>query len=293
MKTGKKIKLLITGASGLTGKTATEYFGALDPYQVISLTRKDLDITDRKKVEESIKTFQPDYILNCAAYTRVDQAEAEKEKCYAVNVTGIENLARASLETGSTVIHLSTDYVFDGTKKTPYCETDPKNPISHYGLTKSLGEDKLQEITRKHFIIRPAWIYGKYGDNFFTKLLTWSHQNPVLKIADDQTGTPTYAGDLVQFIRFVIENAPDQFGIYHFTNEGQATRYEQAEEILRLLGRTNRIIPVASSEFNPMARRPAYSVLSKEKIKKLWQYPVKHWKESLRQFIKEHYDNKS
>ncbi len=293
MKNDKSIKVLITGAGGLTGKTATEYFKTQTNYQIFPLSRQDLDITDAIAVQKTISGLQPDFVLNCAAFTQVDLAEIKKAQCYAVNVTGVKNLATASHQTGSTLIHLSTDYVFDGAKRSPYSENDPKNPLNYYGLTKSQAEDIIPQLTSRYFIIRPAWIYGKYGNNFFKLVLKLAEENDVLKISNDQINTPTYARDLVEFIHFIIQHAQDEYGLYHFSNEGQTTRYEQAKEILKLLGKSNKIIPVDSSEFNPIAKRPPYSVLSKAKIKNKWHYPVKHWKESLHTFIKTYYDYKS
>jgi dTDP-4-dehydrorhamnose reductase len=288
-----KIKILITGASGLVGKTASEYFSALPEYEVTPLSHMQLDITDKDAVFRSVSEIKPAFIINCAAYTQVDRAEKEKEKCFAVNVQGAVHLAEAAELHRSTLIHLSTDYVFDGEKKIPYSESDPKNPLNHYGLTKSLSEDGIAEVTNRFHIIRPAWIYGKYGDNFFTKLIRWARTKDTLQISNDQISTPTYAGDLTAFIDFIIRNAPEDYGIYHFTGEGQATRYEQAVETLKLLGIKRKIVPVSSGIFKPLAKRPPYSVLSKEKIKTKWNYPVKHWKESLKQFINQDYDNKS
>ena len=288
-----KIKILITGASGLVGKTASVFFMTNPGYDVTALTHKELDITDKDAVLQTVSEINPRFIINCAAYTQVDRAEIEQDKCYAVNVDGTVNLAEASGGSNATLIHLSTDYVFDGKKRIPYVETDSKNPLNYYGLTKSISEEKLMQTTGRYFIIRPAWIYGKYGNNFFTKLMQWIKTNDVLQISNDQVSTPTYAGDLVAFIDFIIRHVPDAYGIYHFTGGGQATRYEQAVEILKLLNINKKIVPVPSSIFKPLAQRPPYSVLSKEKIKTLWNYPVKHWKESLKQFINRNYDNKS
>ncbi len=278
-------KILITGAKGLMGQYLREVLDG--SYEVYALDKYQLDITDREQVLKIVGEIKPGYIINAAAFTNVDQAEIKREQAYAVNVSGVENIMEAAKEQGSIPIHFSTDYVFDGKKSTPYNEDDPKNPLNYYGLTKHLSEEKIVSSGYdKYFIIRPAWIYGKYGNNFFHLILKLAEQNEVLRIANDQTGSPTYARDLAMFIKFLIDQSISGFGIYHFSNEGSCTRYEQAKALMDLLGIKKKIIPVPSSVFKPLARRPAYSVLSKEKVKKQLDYPVPHWKDSLEQFIK-------
>jgi dTDP-4-dehydrorhamnose reductase len=286
MNKGKRI--LITGAGGLVGRTLTEYLERESYRNVFAFTRKDLDITDRRRVEEITAALQPDYIINCAAYTQVDKSEVEKKLCYAVNVKGTEHLAVAAARLKAVLIHLSTDYVFDGKKLTPYTEDDAANPLNYYGLTKLMSEEKVKTYAEGYFIIRPSWIYGKYGKNFFTGLMEWAKANKVLKIAGDQTGSPTFAGDLAEFILFLLSRGIKDYGTYHFSNEGAVTRYEQALEIIRLKDLSVRLEPVSSAYFKPLAVRPPYSVLSKEKIKRKFDYPVADWKDSLAKFIREY-----
>ncbi len=281
-----KTKVLIIGANGLTGQTLTRLFARDADFEIFSFGREDLDITRSEKTEEVFRVLKPGYVINCAAFTQVDAAETERTRAYAVNVTGVRHLVQASEKTGSTLIHLSTDYVFDGKKQSPYSETDPANPLNYYGLTKRKGELEINGRLEKFFIIRTAWIYGKYGNNFYHLLLGLAKEHQTLRFINDRWGSPTYAGDLAEFIRFLIREKIRQYGIWHFSNEGETTRYGQAKLMSDLLGLKNRIEPVTHDYFKPVAKRPAYSVLSKEKVKRQLGYDVPHWKESLEKFIK-------
>ncbi len=281
-----KTRVLITGAGGLAGKTLHEALEKQGNYEVLALDKKALDITQGEKVMEAVQGFRPEYVVNCAAFTQVDRAETQRRQAYAVNVEGVRHLAQASVATGAVLIHLSTDYVFDGEKKAPYSENDLTNPLNYYGQTKLEGEQEILRLSERFFIIRPAWIYGKYGRNFYHLLVELAQKNKELRFINDQTGSPTYAGDLADFIRFLTDERIEDFGIYHFSNEGETTRYGQARLMLRLLGFENPVKPVPHTYFNAPAKRPAYSVLSKEKVKKKFGYPVPHWKESMEKFIK-------
>jgi len=278
-------KILITGAGGLVGQTVFSFLKNKNFTNLLPLSHKQLDITQNERVQEVFRSFKPEYVINCAAYTAVDKAEKEKTACYQINVNGTANLARAAAHAGSVFVHLSSDYVFDGKKREPYTEEDPANPLNYYGYTKWLSEEEVRKAGGKHYIIRPAWIYGRFGNNFFHRVLQWAKEKDVLYAAADQTGSPTNAEDLAEFIYFLIRH-DKPYGLYHFSNEGEATRYDMVREILRLTGIEKEVIPVPSSYFKPLARRPAYSVLSKEKIKKLWNYPVPDWRESMRIFVK-------
>ncbi len=280
--------VLITGANGLVGKTLSG-INRKYKFKLFAFGKEELDITREETVKRVLGEIKPDYIINCAAYTQVDKAEIEKEKCFRVNVTGTEYLVREARSYGSVFIHLSTDYVFDGKKKQPYVETDIKNPVNYYGITKSMAEDVIRNYTEKFFIIRPAWIYGLYGKNFFQNLLKWFSEKNMLKISDDQTSTPTLAEDLADFIFFLIRSESKKYGIFHFTNGGETTRYGMALAVKEFLNLNVEIVPAPSSVFTPLAQRPAYSVLSKEKVKSFFDYPIIHWKESLKKFIHKHY----
>jgi len=281
-------KILITGANGLVGRTLQAYWDEHPEAEIIPLTRQELDITRADAVQDAIRRHSPDYVINCAAYTQVDRAEVEKEKCYAVNVLGTAHLAQAAASHGSILIHLSTDYVFDGKKRTPYTEEDAVNPLNYYGYTKMLSEEEVRKSGAAHYILRPAWIYGRFGNNFFHRVLQWAEEKEVIYASNDQTGSPTNAEDLAAFMAFLIRKKAHPFGLYHFSNEGQTTRYEMVAEILRLTGHRKKVIPVDSSFFKPLAKRPPYSVLSKQKVKSLWNYPVPEWRESLEKFIKKY-----
>ncbi len=283
-------RILLTGAGGIVGQTWQEVWRRSMPAgQWLALTHRELDIADREAVNRTVAEFKPDVIVNAAAYTRVDDAETDREAAYRANVTGPELLARAARDHGAILLHYSTDYVFDGTKRQPYREEDPARPINYYGLTKWMGEEKIRQITPAHFIIRTAWVYGAYGHNFIRLVLQLAARHDTLRFVNDQTGSPTAAADLVAFSQFLLENPRAAFGTYHCSHEGEVTRYDQAKAIVDYLQLPVKILPVPSSAFPQKARRPAYSVLSKDKIRKMYQWPVKHWKQALEQTLEKHY----
>ncbi len=253
----------------------------------------DVDITDFSAVEKFTENKDLKWIINCAAYTAVDNAEDDKEKAFAINATGPENLAKISSAKKVKLIHISTDYVFPGTEDRALNENDITGPVSVYGKTKLDGETKIIENTKSYFIIRTAWLYGKYGNNFVYTMLALMNNRNELMVVNDQVGTPTYAKDLAELIFQIIRRDSELFGIYHFSNEGRISWYDFAIEINRqgladgIIQNDCRINKCESSQFPTKAVRPNFSLLSKEKVKKELSIVVNDWKVSLTAFFTE------
>ena len=272
-------KILITGAKGQLGMALAK----LLPQAVLTDTDM-LDITNYNKVQSFIKNNQITTIINCAAYTAVDKAEDDKETAYAVNVVGPENLAK----TGCKLIHISTDYVFDGHMYRPYTPDDKPNPLSVYGITKEQGEQAVLKYAQNAVIIRTAWLYSANGQNFVKTMRRLGQERETVNVVSDQIGTPTYAGDLAQAIVDILpQMTVENKGIYHYTNEGVCSWYDFATAIMVLSHLNCQVAPILSSEYPTKAIRPFYSVLDKTKIKNTFHLTIPHWKESLVQCLKQ------
>jgi len=253
-------------------------------------TDRELDIAHLPALEDFASAHSFDWIINCAAYTAVDNAEDDREICRLLNTDGAGNIAAAANKTGARLIHISTDYVFNGRGKRPYTEDDPTDPTGVYGLTKRDGELAVLQSNPSSYIVRTAWLYGKYGNNFVHTMLKLMNERDQVKVVDDQKGSPTWAYDLASTVlAFIEKNVP--FGIYHFTNEGEITWFDFAKEIYRLGREHGRITkdcavnPCTSVEFPAKVTRPAYSVLDKNKIKTALGINIPAWDESLRKFL--------
>lgn len=262
-------------------------------------TDKEVSILEPDALRSFVQNKPIRWIINCAAYTAVDKAEDEVALCTALNSTGPENLASVASTIGASLVHISTDYVFDGKGITapdgtirPYRETDPVAPVSVYGRTKALGEEKVTTLCPSSIIIRTAWLYGEQGANFVHTMLRLMKERESVGVVSDQRGTPTWAKDLAKVIYQIITLPEVPSGIYHYTHEGETTWYDFAREIYRLgreyglLKHDCTLVPLTTDQYPTKAHRPAYSVLSKEKIKALG-IPVPHWKESLSNYIQE------
>ncbi|MCQ2741067.1 MAG: dTDP-4-dehydrorhamnose reductase [Alphaproteobacteria bacterium] len=270
---------LITGSNGQLG---TELSKLLP--EAILTDADTLDITNAQKVEQFVKEHQVDTIINCAAYTAVDKAEDDASLAERINVDGPRNLAL----TGCKIIHVSTDYVFDGTGHRPYQPEDAANPVSVYGKTKLAGEKAVLENADIAVVIRTAWLYSAHGNNFVKTMRRLGAEKESLNVVCDQIGTPTYAGDLAAAIVAVLPQMNKQNkGVYHYTNEGVCSWYDFAHEIMVLSGLSCKVNPIPSSEYPTKAKRPFYSVLDKQKIKKTFNIEVPYWKESLIKCLKQ------
>ena len=275
--------ILVTGASGQLGtELRNRGFSLLD--EVFYTDIEELDITNANAVCAFIENYDIDTIINCAAYTAVDLAEDTEEKARKINRDAVENLAKAAVRYGCLLIHISTDYVFDGCAEEPYTEKSPTNPQSVYGLTKLEGEKIIKKSGCIYIIIRTAWLYSPYGHNFMKTIYKLAHEKKEIGVVNDQWGSPTYAGDLADMIIRMMEcdELPELEGIYHFTNEGKCTWFDFAKEIVALSGCDCEVKPLTTGEYPTKAKRPAYSVLDKSKIKKIFGCEIREWQEALR-----------
>jgi len=272
------MKILVIGSKGMLGTDLMQGLSKTS-YEFIGLDIQDIDITKKEEMSK-IKKENPGIIINCAAYTNVDLAETEKEKCYSVNLGGIKNLVRICKKNKITLVYISTDYVFDG-KKEGYDEDDEKNPINYYGKTKSEGEDIIINNLEKYYIIRTSWLFGKNGKNFVETIIKLCKEKEEIKVVEDQIGSPTYTKDLSKGIIEIIKNINKyKCGVYHITNSGKCSWFEFASEIARLTGSRCRINPCTTQEFTRPAKRPKFSMLNNNKTEKL-----RHWKEALKEYL--------
>lgn len=271
------LSFLITGASGMLGYDLRH---VLADRAVTALGRGDLDVTEADAADSAVAGH--DVVINCAAYTKVDDAESDEEAAFAVNATGPANLARAAARHGAKLVQLSTDYVFDGTATSPYPEDAPRHPISAYGRTKAEGEKLALALNPEAtFVVRTAWTYGAHGPNFAATMLKLAAGNDTVNVVDDQFGQPTWTMDVArQIVRLLdAELAP---GVYHATSSGQTTWFEFAKEVFRVAGLDpHRVAPTTSAEFLRPAPRPAYSVLGHERWKRAGVEPIRGWRAAL------------
>jgi dTDP-4-dehydrorhamnose reductase len=271
------LRVLVMGAGGQLG---IEVCRALDEeHEVVPATRDEVDIADLDRVLSFVKKTSPQAIINTAAYTDVDGCEANKEIAFLVNAIGARNVAIAAREADAKLVHISTDYVFDGNKNGPYLEYDPPCPLNVYGWSKLLGEQMVREQTPRSFILRVAWLYSAHGKNFVKTMLKLAKERSEIQVVSDQRGTPTFAGDVAKQIKLLIET--DAYGLYHCTSQGSCSRYEFAKEIFRLAGISVRLLPVESSQFPTLAKRPPHSVLENFMLKIQGLDIMPHWLDSL------------
>lgn len=282
------MKILVCGGSGQLGTDCAKVLGKA--HGLVSYDRLHLDITDAGAVDDAVRTHRPDIVLNCAAYTRVDDCETDRELSWKVNADGPRNLAIAVQRSGARLIHISTDYVFDGRKKPPepYVEDDRTSPLSYYGKTKLGGEEAIREICDSHTIVRTAWIYGLKGHNFLKTMLKLSMRNPgrVFKVVDDQYGSPTWSYRLAEQISRMIERGAR--GTYHATAEGYCTWYQLALYFLGRMGVEHNLVPCSTGEYPTPAIRPRNSILENRKLKEEGLNIMTQWRDDIDLFVKEY-----
>ena len=278
-------KILITGAHGQLGSALSSLLQST-PYNVVCTDYDSLDITNSEAVESFIGEGKFDYIVNCAAYTQVDRAEEDADNADLLNHIAVANIANAALNCGGRVIHISTDYVFDGNHFVPYVESDEPAPRSVYGSTKLAGERDLFDIAPDSIVVRTAWLYSATGNNFVKTMLRLGKEKDSIRVVYDQIGSPTYAPDLASAILTIIESETWEPGVYHFTNEGVISWYDFAKAIFRISGVHCEVSPILSSEYKTLAVRPHYSVLDKSKIKSVFGVNIPYWEDSLQLCIK-------
>uniref|UniRef100_A0A7C5ETY3 dTDP-4-dehydrorhamnose reductase n=1 Tax=Desulfobacca acetoxidans TaxID=60893 RepID=A0A7C5ETY3_9BACT len=279
------MKILLTGGGGLLGRECLVVLS--DSHEIWAPGRKDLDITSSSQVEGAVSVFRPQVILNCAAFSHVDRCETEREEAYRTNVLGPRNLARAAARRGCLLVHISTDYVFDGQKPPPmpYLEGDAPAPLSYYGQTKLEGERAVQEEAPRHLIVRTAWLYGKGGQNFLKLILRLAldPEVPEIRVVADQFGSPTWSYRLAhQLARLLAAGAE---GLFHASAEGYCTRYEQAVIFLSQLGVVKKVKPCPSRDFPAPAPRPLNSILENGRLKAAGLNLMRPWQEDLAAFV--------
>lgn len=299
--------VLVTGANGQLGQALQSLVENYSSIDFIFCSSSDLDITNLENCKNIFNQYKPNFCINTAAYTAVDKAESEPEKAFNINVNGAENLAIVCKEYNVTLLHISTDFVFDAyfangiafydrelrlplKSKLGLQETDVPFPSGIYGLTKLQGEQAVQAIWEKHFIIRTSWVYSEFGNNFLKTMLRLSSERDSLSVVNDQIGTPTYAVDLAEALLTIIQSPiihhPSSFGIYNFSNEGKCSWYDFAKEIFNQKEIQIDLKPILTLDYPTPAKRPAYSVLDKTKIKQVFSVEILNWKESLSKCLK-------
>lgn len=277
--------VLVTGANGQLGKCLEELSTQHPSINLIFKNSQGLDITNKDDVRLMFGNTDFDYCINCAAYTAVDKAEEDKDKARNVNVNGVINIAEFCRESNTTLIHVSTDFVFDGKSEKPYIETDETYPLSVYGQTKLEGEHKIKEILNEYFIIRTSWLYSEYGTNFMKTMLRLGKERTELNVVSDQIGTPTYAKDLAEVILKIVIANEKNYGVYHYSNEGVASWYDFAKQIFEYKNYSIKLNKIATSGYPTPTKRPQYSVLSKEKIARNLKVEIPNWKQSLKKAL--------
>ncbi|MBC5834854.1 dTDP-4-dehydrorhamnose reductase [Flavobacterium sp. F372] len=285
--------VLVTGANGQLGQAIQSIVGKYPSIDFVFCTSAELDITNNENCKTIFETYKPQFCINAAAYTAVDKAESEPEKAVAINVTGAKNLAEVCKSHDTILLHVSTDFVFDGLATKPYSEEDLPNPTGVYGQTKLDGEKAIQQSWKKHYIVRTSWVYSQFANNFMKTMLRLASERDSLSVVSDQIGTPTNAVDLAEALLKIITSCHDEsvrlsgvevFGIYNFSNEGQCSWYDFAAEIFKVNNISIKLNPIPSSAYPTPAKRPAYSVLDKSKIKEVFGIEIKNWEESLKKF---------
>ena len=292
------MKILVVGGQGMLGQELMACFPATE-FTVVNYGLPELDITNEKSVHHVVDSVHPDIVINAAAFTAVDLAETEIDLAYAVNRDGPKHLGLSCRRMGVPLIHISTDYVFDGKSGRPYREQDPPSPLGIYGKSKWAGEEAIRQCHDKHIIIRTAWLYSIYGNNFVKTILRLASQQTELRVVNDQFGSPTSAKDLARAIQNICVNlgvggTRDEWGDYHYCGAGETTWFEfarflieEGKEFAPL--RVQRILPLSTAEYPTPAKRPQYSVLDCAKIQKVFGVLTNHWETSVRNCIKELY----
>ena len=282
------LKILVTGAAGQLGNELRSILEERMPGQTVYVDLPQADLTSRELAEDLLRQGGFTHVVNCAAYTAVDRAEEEKLQCKEVNEGIVSNLARIADELGTRIIHISTDYVFDGNTCRPYTESDKPEPLSVYGATKRKSETILLGLAPNSMVLRTGWLYSPHGHNFMKTVLSLAEKKDRIGIVADQTGTPTYAADLAQAVMTVLTAPAWMPGIYNYSNEGIASWYDFAVAILETAGmhrQAEAVVPVSSADYTTPAVRPAYTVLDKSKIKATFGISIPHWQASLRKCI--------
>jgi dTDP-4-dehydrorhamnose reductase len=281
------VRVLVTGAGG---QLATDLVRVLDGQDLVALSHRELEVCDPVQLRSALETVRPDVVINTAAFHRVDDCEAEAERAFAVNTLGVRNLALACAEAKASLLHVSTDYVFDGSKRQPYLEEDTALPINVYGASKLAGELLVRALLDNYYIVRASGLYGcagasGKGGNFVNTMLRLAREKPDIKVVDDQRLSPTYTRDLAEKLAWLIRT--EGYGLYHVTNSGGCSWYEFACAIFEQAGLKPRVQPISTEAFGARARRPAYSVLGHGSLEHLGCDDLPHWSDALQRYLAE------
>ena len=295
-------KIAIIGSSGQLGTDLSEALVKKNTYELHLLDHTDIECTDRQSVDRALLNIEPDIVINCAAFVRVDDCENYPETAFGVNALGAGYVARACSEIDAVSLYLSTDYVFDGTKDTPYSEEDPQNPLNVYGISKLTGEHLVRNYCEKHFIVRSSGLYGLKGGgklgsgakggngdngdkvpNFVETMLKLSEKGGPIRVVDDQMLTPTFTKDLARALADLVDTG--EYGTYHSTNSGECSWYEFGKAVFEISDREPDYVSVSSSSYGARAARPAYSVLDNSRINELGIAPLREWRDALREYL--------
>lgn len=277
-------KLIVTGADGQLGRAINRQYAGSTEYELINTDVGELDITDIDSVMKFVREIQPYGIINCAAYTAVEACEKEEDLAFRINAIGARNLSIASGETGAKLMHVSTDYVFDGNGTRPYRETDPVGPQGAYGRTKLAGENFVKEFSHRHFIVRTAWLYGD-GKNFVRTMLRLSESNDKVRVVRDQVGSPTSAAELAKAIAYLLPT--ENYGLFHGTCEGDCSWAQFTEEIFRLAGKNTTVEGITSEEYGAAVKRPDYSILENYMLKMTTDFTFADWHDAIAEYLRE------
>lgn len=277
-------KIIVTGCNGQLGRAVNELYRDREDLAFVNTDVEELDITSIDRVMELAREVKPYAIINCAAHTNVDKCETDYENAFRINAIGPRNLSIAARETGAKLVHISTDYVFDGKeRKQPYVETDRTDPRSAYGATKLAGEEYVKDFADRYFILRTAWLYGD-GKNFAKTMLRLSEDHDTIRVVNDQFGSPTSASELAKAIDALLFT--ENYGLFHATCEGSCCWADFAREVLRLAGRKTQIVDVTTAEYGAVAPRPAYSILENRMLKLTTDFMFADWHDAIADYIK-------
>lgn len=281
-------KILVTGANGQLGRCIQDAAADFPDLEFVFVSKETLDIENTALLKDFFREKKFSHCINTAAYTNVENAEREPEKAFAINAEAVKNLATVCKEHDVVLLHISTDYVFDGKKGSPYLEPDLTNPINVYGDSKLKGEQFIQEICDKFFILRTSWLYSQYGHNFLKTILKYGEEGKPLTITTEQTGTPTNANDLAKALLHVVAQDSTDYGVYHYSNSGQTTWFGFAEEILKQTEKLKDANLAKTNHYRTFAARPEYSVLDNTNAQNKLKLKYIDWQESLQSVLKEY-----
>jgi dTDP-4-dehydrorhamnose reductase len=281
----EQTKIAVTGSNGQLGSELRELSYLFPAYKFYFLTRNELPLSDNEVIQRSLADIQPAFLINCAAYTAVDKAESERGEAFQINASAVGAMAEYCQSAGCKFIHISTDYVFDGSQEALLKENAPVGPINVYGESKLAGEIAAMEKNADSVIIRTSWVYSSYGKNFVKTMIRLMTEKESISVVNDQSGSPTYAADLARAILSIIGAGVWHPGIYHFSNEGVITWFDFAREIASLIDTKCTVLPTTTENFPTPAKRPRYSAMDKQKIISTYNLSIRPWQESLKECI--------